>query len=128
MIRLLILMIFVVFLGACQKSYQTMDAEAAQALLKEDDTAVLLDVRRKEECDQGHIEGSLLVPLDDLKTNITAILPDKDVPIIIYCEHGTRSLLAIEILSDLGYTALYDLGGLDTWPYDLTNEPCIYEE
>ena len=61
-----------------------------------------------------------LLPLDDIEdTDLSEILPDKQARILIYCRTGRRSALAAAQLFDLGYPHLYDLGGLNGWPYGM---------
>ena len=81
---------------------------------------VLLDVREEEEYITGHAANSLLFPVDDIDEQTAAmLLPAKDVPILVYCRSGRRSRDAVHKLEKLGYTVLYDIGGLIGWPYGL---------
>ncbi len=78
--------------------------------------AILLDVRTKEEYDEGHINGALLLTLDSIDTNtIGEIVDSKDTPIIVYCRSGKRSHEALEKLNSLGYNHVYDLGAMSNW-------------
>ena len=82
--------------------------------------AVLLDVRTEDEYAVEHAAGAKLLPLDDIEdADLPEILPDKNARILIYCRTGRRSALAAAQLFDLGYTHLYDLGGLNGWPYGM---------
>ncbi len=82
--------------------------------------SVLLDVRTEDEYAVEHAAGAKLLPLDDIEdANLPEILPDKNARILIYCRTGRRSALAAAQLFDLGYTHLYDLGGLNGWPYGM---------
>lgn len=83
------------------------------------DGNILLDVRTKEEYDEGHIPGSVLMPLDIIKNNIEDKIKDKNSRIIVYCRSGNRSANALNILKSLGYKNIYDLGGIISWPYDI---------
>ena len=47
------------------------------------------------------------------------VLPDKNALTYVYCRSGVRSTAACEKLEALGYTNLYNLGGLTTWPYEV---------
>ena len=75
--------------------------------------AVLLDVRRADEFNTGHIDGAVLVPHDTIVENVGAIVPDKNTPVYVYCRSGRRSAIAFETMKKLGYTNLTDLGGMD---------------
>ncbi len=81
--------------------------------MKLPDNAVLLDVRRIEEFNAGHIDGAVLVPHDTIAEKIGAVVPDKNAPVYIYCRSGRRSAIAVEAMKKLGYTNLTDLGGMD---------------
>ena len=82
--------------------------------------SVLLDVRTEDEYTVEHAAGAKLLPLDEIEdADLSEILPDKDAKILIYCRTGRRSALAAALLFDLGYTHLYDLGGLNGWPYGM---------
>jgi len=77
--------------------------------------AILLDVRAQWEYDAGHIEGSVLIPHDKLAGRLNE-LPDRDTVIIVYCGSGLRSALAGQTLIDNGYTNVYDMGSINSWP------------
>ena len=94
---------------------------AADAIrLLDSGKAVAVDVREPDEYAVGHIPGAKLLPLDDIEdADLSEILPDKQARILIYCRTGRRSALAAAQLFDLGYPHLYDLGGLNGWPYGM---------
>ena len=83
--------------------------------------SVLLDVRTEEEYGIEHAAGAVLLPQEDLETmdegEILDVLPDLDAPVLLYCRTGRRAALAAVKLEELGYTRLYNLGGLNGWPY-----------
>ena len=75
------------------------------------DKAVLLDVRTKEEFSEGHIEESLNLPIGEIDRAAT-LIPDKSVPIYVYCRSGNRSARAAAYLKGDGYTMVNDIGGI----------------
>ena len=85
--------------------------------------SVLLDVRTEEEYGIEHAAGAVLLPQEDLETmdegDILEVLPDLDAPVLLYCRTGRRAALAAVKLDELGYTRLYNLGGLNGWPYGM---------
>ena len=85
--------------------------------------SVLLDVRTEEEYGIEHAAGAVLLPQEDLETmdegDILEVLPDLDAPVLLYCRTGRRAALAAVKLEELGYTRLYNLGGLNGWPYGM---------
>lgn len=73
--------------------------------------ALLIDVRSHEERNEGFLEGSISLPADEI---ISGCVPcdDKERVIIVYCASGTRSRKACAVLSEKGYTNVYDLGAM----------------
>lgn len=97
----------------------TIDAEKAMEMMASGDPYTLVDVRTQAEFDEGHIEGALLLPNDQLETLAAEQLPDKDAVILVYCRSGNRSAAASELLVELGYTNVYDFGGIMDWPGEI---------
>lgn len=100
-----------------QSSYARISAEDAQAQMQQAEAFVLLDVRTPEEYAEGHIEGALLIPHTELEARAGAELPNKELPIFVYCRSGNRSKTASLELLAMGYTEVYDFGGISGWPY-----------
>jgi len=105
-------------LSGCNQSDYTIEPEEAKDRLENDETIVLLDVRTLEEYNDEHITGAELLPLTELESKMPSMYPDKTKTYFVYCRTGSRSADAIEILSDLGYEDIHDLGGIVDWPYD----------
>ena len=100
-------------------TYTKLSASEARDMMEILDDFVLLDVRTFEEFAQGHIEGAILIPENVLRENAEYEISDKDAIILVYCRSGRRSALAARTLVDLGYTNVYDFGGIDDWPYEI---------
>jgi rhodanese-related sulfurtransferase len=81
--------------------------------------ALLLDVRSQAEWDEGHLEGAVLLPQDELEARFAQIeaatANDPDRPIVVYCRSGRRSALAKTALVAHGYTRVTDLGAMSAW-------------
>ncbi len=76
----------------------------------------LLDVREKDEWDQGHIDGALFLPRGFLEVKVEKLLQDKEQPVIVYCAGGVRSAFAAKSLLELGYTNVRSMrGGMRDW-------------
>ncbi|HYV68456.1 MAG TPA: molybdopterin-synthase adenylyltransferase MoeB [Myxococcales bacterium] len=76
----------------------------------------LIDVREKQETDQGILPGAKLVPRGYLELRIEETLPDRDADVVLYCAGGTRSLLAGRTLHEMGYRKVRSLrGGYGAW-------------
>ncbi len=71
--------------------------------------AIILDVRSKGEYQQGHIKGSMHIPVDQLSNNLTK-LKSKDTPVITCCASGMRSGMAKKILQANGYKEVHNGG------------------
>jgi len=97
-----------------------LGVEAGKALLDSRADIVLLDVRTAEEFATGRIRGAKLLPYDEIdEASARKFIPAKDSPVIIYCRSGRRSAIAAEALRDLGYSRVYDMGGVNSWRYGL---------
>lgn len=46
------------------------------------------------------------------------VIPEKDSTVLVYCRSGNRSKTASSALAELGYTNIYEFGGINTWPYE----------
>lgn len=80
--------------------------------------AILLDVRTPGEYRARRIAGSVLIPHTEIHRQAAGQLPRKDAPLIVYCQSGMRSRQAVTQLLAMGYTNVYDLGGIMSWPYE----------
>jgi len=96
----------------------SITAEEAKAKLDSDDSIILLDVRTPEEYREGHIPGAKLLPVKDIEAKAETEIPEKSATYIVYCRSGSRSAAASAQLVELGYENIYDLGGINDWPYD----------
>ena len=126
-------LILVMTMAACgvglkptQNEEQVQESEAiyhkiSQEEAKEriDNGVLFIDVREQDEYDSGHIVGAVLSPVGNIGNNIVNIAKDKDTEILIYCRSGNRSKVASDALVKLGYTNVYDFGGINTWPYEI---------
>ena len=89
-----------------------VDARAAEAL----DGAVLVDVRRYDEWEEGHIPGAVHVPRGSLESRIEGVVPDRSTPVVVYCASGERSAFGAKSLAELGYDSVVSLaGGFNEW-------------
>ena len=80
---------------------------------------IILDVREQDEYDSGHIPGAVLLPVGSIDEDTAAeVIPEKDSTVLVYCRSGNRSKTASSALAELGYTNIYEFGGINTWPYE----------
>ncbi len=93
---------------------QNLSLNEIKEIIKNNENAILVDVRSRQEYLEGHLNGSVNIPLYELEQCCERTLKDKEAIIIVYCQYGARSKKAIMILKRHGYRNLYHLkGGLD---------------
>ena len=102
--------------------FLNITAEEARKLMDSEKDRIILDVRSREEYDQGHIPGAILIPDTEIEAKAADLLPDKDQLILVYCRSGRRSKLAAPTLADLGYTNIREFGGILDWPYEVVQD------
>ena len=102
-----------------EATYQRITQEAAEEMMDSQEV-VILDVREQDEFDAGHIPGALLLPVGTItKDTAAAVIPELDSVVLVYCRSGNRSKTASKALADLGYTNVYEFGGINDWPYEI---------
>ena len=101
-------------LDRARQGVREADATTARAL--QADGATFVDVREQDEVDQGALPGAIHIPRGFLEMRVENAIPDRDVPVVVYCAGGTRSLFGAETLQHLGYTNVRSLaGGFNAW-------------
>lgn len=94
-----------VFSGGCNSKKEKVPSMSAKN--------VLIDVRSAEEFNSGHLENAVNIPHTQISEKISAVAPDKNTPLYLYCRSGRRVGIAIETLKSLGYQTMYNLGGFE---------------
>jgi sulfur-carrier protein adenylyltransferase/sulfurtransferase len=101
-------------LRATRGEVEELDPLRARELLGEG--AVLVDVRERDEWEQGRIPGAVHVPRGYLESRIEQAAPDRSRPVLLYCASGNRSVFAAKTLGELGYERAISLaGGYTDW-------------
>ncbi len=78
--------------------------------------AVIVDVREKDEWDDGHIPDAVHMSRGMLELEIEGKFPDRNMTIICHCGGGGRSALAAESLQKIGYKNVRSMvGGFKAW-------------
>jgi molybdopterin/thiamine biosynthesis adenylyltransferase/rhodanese-related sulfurtransferase len=104
------------FLQEARALIDEVDAERAKELYDEAEGPVFLDVREREEWDEGHIPAAVHLARGWLESRIEQIVPDHSRPIVAYCASGNRSIFAARTLEELGYEHVVSLaGGINDW-------------
>ena len=79
-----------------------------------------MDVREQSEYNEGHVPGAVLLPVGTIsEETAAAVIENKDTVVLVYCRSGNRSKTAAQALADLGYTQVYEFGGIRDWPYEV---------
>ena len=121
--RILPLLVFLALLTGCggntaDGAYRQITQEKAKEMMDTQEV-IILDVREQSEYDSGHIPGAVLLPVGTIdEATAAAAIPAKDSTVLVYCRSGNRSKTAASALAELGYTNLYEFGGINTWPYE----------
>ena len=92
----------------------TTDINTGVAEYETNDGAVLIDVRTAGEYRDGHIDGSVNMPLDRI-SSVENIVKDKSTPLYVYCLSGGRSGQAVSYLKQIGYTNAKSIGGISSY-------------
>ena len=102
-------------------NYQQITQEAAKEMMDTQEV-VILDVREQHEYDSGHIPDAVLLPVGTItEDTAVAVIDERDTVVLVYCRSGNRSKTASQALADLGYTNVYEFGGINDWPYDVVS-------
>jgi len=104
------------------RSYTQISQEEAKEMMEQDDEHVIVDVRRPDEFAAGHIPGAICIPNESIESEQPEELPDLDQIILIYCRSGNRSKQAAQKLFDMGYSNVYEFGGINTWTGEVVTE------
>lgn len=116
--KIITLLLISILITGCETEQKqaikhSINGTEAQQLLSNSD-AILLDVRTKAEYEDEHILNAINIPLGLIDRAYKEI-PNQDTPIIVYCQSGNRSKEAQNMLIQMGYTEVYDLGSINNW-------------
>tara|TARA_A100001011_G_scaffold302919_1_gene316757 strand:- start:77 stop:517 length:441 start_codon:yes stop_codon:yes gene_type:complete len=94
-------------------------------LLSSDEKVILIDVREPSEYDICHIEGSVLIPLNDFEGVISEY--NKSEKYVVHCKLGGRSARAVAYMKELGFESVKNLeGGIISWAQEIDPDMEIY--
>ena len=120
MLAFVLTLLLVFMLGGCSGEeeflgYVQISTEEAVTMMAEQEEYVILDVRTAEEFAEKHIVGAVNIPNEEIGTEPIEQLPNFDQLILVYCRSGNRSKQASEKMVKLGYTNVYEFGGIIDW-------------
>ena len=123
---ILMILVMLLVLTGCggievENTYQQISQEEAKKMMDTQE-AIILDVREQDKFDAGHIPGAVLLPVGTISGEAAAsVIPELDSVVLVYCRSGNRSKTASRALAELGYTNIYEFGGIKTWHYEIEN-------
>ena len=103
-------------------TYTQITMDKAVEMMKSESGYIILDVRTVEEFNERHIPGAICVPNESIGTEPIEELPQKDQLILVYCRSGRRSKEAAEKLAAMGYSNIYEFGGILDWTGETVSE------
>ena len=109
-------------------SFTQISQDEAKEMMKKNDGHIIVDVRRQDEYEQGHIPGAILIPNESIGAQRPAELPNLNQIILVYCRSGRRSKEAAQKLFDMGYKNIYEFGGIIDWTGDIVKDEKIEPE
>ncbi len=134
-VLIILILVFLIFLGVKvfangtsenpsaseekMASYRKISAQVAKEMMDSGQDLIILDVRTPGEFAGGHIKGAINIANETIGKERPSLLPDTGATILVYCRSGSRSAQASKKLLALGYTEVYDFGGIINWPYEI---------
>ena len=124
--KIFVLSVVILVLGGCSAvqeeisaGYKQITAEEAKTMIDKLVDEIILDVREQDEYDDKHIPDAVLLPVGMIDEDTAAgVIPENDSVVLVYCRSGNRSKIASSALAELGYTQVYEFGGINDWPYE----------
>ncbi len=102
-----------------------LSATELKTKIQDKQQLILLDVREPNEFEFAHIDGSVLIPLNQIPQRLREIDIDQDI--VLICHHGMRSMQAANFLAQVGYKMISNLvGGIDAWSIEVDSTVARY--
>lgn len=102
---------FLKIVNASKARIKETDVKGAEEILRNDPSALLIDVREDTEWDAEHVKGATHIGKGVIERDIESLVPDRDRPLLLYCGGGFRSALAADALKQMGYTNAISIDG-----------------
>ena len=107
--RILPLFLLLLLLTGCGGNASNASSESSYQQISQEEAKEMMDTQ----------EVIILLPVGTIDEETAAeVIPEKDSTVLVYCRSGNRSKTASSALSELGYTNIYEFGGINTWPYE----------
>lgn len=120
---LMIIILSTLLCGCSNKnlnSIKSIDTETVFSSIDKEEIYII-DVRETYEYNDGHIKSAYNIPVSNID-EINKLNIHLNSKIIVYCQSGNRSKIAANKLLEMGYTNIYDMGGINKWNYELIKE------
>ena len=109
--RIIIVILLALSLVGCNaKENKDVNSSNDYKQIMEEKEFIVIDVRTKEEYDEGHVKGAINIPYNEINKDSEIA---KEKVIFVYCRSGIRSKKAYETLKGLGFE-VYDLGAYNS--------------
>ena len=104
-----------------------VDVATVNEMQQKEEAFLLLDVREQNEYDIAKIEGSVLLPMSELRLRLEELEPHQDSRIVVHCHHGGRSMQVTHALRERGYDHAQNMaGGIDAWSLQVDSSVARY--
>ena len=105
-----------------ENTYQQISQEEAKNMM-DTQAVIVLDVREEDEFNTSHIPNAVLLPVGSITKDTAAeVIPEFNSTVLVYCRSGNRSKQASEKLARLGYTNIFEFGGINQWPGEVVTD------
>jgi len=108
-IALLVYMIYPKIMIKFNKNVKNVSGDDAVKLIKDTKNLVIIDVRTKGEYQSGHINGSKLIPVNEIGSRIAELEKFRERPILVHCASGGRSPRAVNVLLKNKFGPIYHM-------------------
>ncbi|MCR5175990.1 MAG: rhodanese-like domain-containing protein [Anaerovibrio sp.] len=103
-------------------NFRQVSSDEGRRLMAEGSGYIIVDVRTRQEYDNGHIPKAICIPNESIDQTPPDELKDKNQEIFVYCRSGRRSKQAAQKLANMGYTNIIEFGGINDWRGEITTE------
>jgi rhodanese-related sulfurtransferase len=100
-----------------------LDVATVNEMRQQEEPFVLLDVREQNEYDIAKIDGSLWLPMSELRLRVGELETHQESRIVVHCHHGGRSMQVTQALRERGYAKVQNMaGGIEAWSLQIDSD------
>lgn len=108
-ILLIIYMLYPKIAIKFNKNVKNVSGNEAAKLIKDTKDVIIIDVRSNGEYKSGHINGSILMPANEIASRINELEKFRGKPLLVHCASGGRSPKAVSVLLKNKFTPIYHM-------------------